>query len=249
MSQSDYVIETTSVNGNSFRDDLLAAIKAAASLNYGSTAPSYTEAGLAWLDSSATPWAFKVRNAADDAWITLLQIDDSDDKIQLIAKLLTMTGQILAAGGTVGAPGLAFSGDPDTGLYRVGANALGLVAAGASVLEIADKVATLKKQVRSSVLTLTSSTGISVDLTAENMQFVTLDHDTTFTVSGEAVGHWATLVVKQGATGGTGAWAGVDAWRGGSAPVLSTTTGEYDVISFSVPEAGVVLASHAGPFG
>lgn len=107
---------------------------------------------------------------------------------------------------------------------------------------------TLNDQVKSGITSLTSSTSISVDMTAKNVQFVTLNHDATFTVSNEAVGHWVTLIVKQGATGGTGAWAGIDAWMGGSAPTLSTTTGEYDVISLFCPESGVVIASHSGPF-
>ncbi|MEK7357061.1 MAG: hypothetical protein AAB250_11475, partial [Bdellovibrionota bacterium] len=43
---------------------------------------------------------------------------------------LSMTGQFLAIGGSSLAPGIAFGGDTDTGLYNVGANTLALVTAG-----------------------------------------------------------------------------------------------------------------------
>ena len=39
--------------------------------------------------------------------------------------------QVLMDNGTVGAPGLAFNGDPDTGFYRIGANRIGVSIAGA----------------------------------------------------------------------------------------------------------------------
>jgi hypothetical protein len=98
------------------------------------------------------------------------------------------------------------------------------------------------------VLTLTSATAIAVDLAAENVQLVTLDHNATFTLSGAAPGHWATLVIEQGSMGGAGAWSGVTKWLGGgSAPALSTTAGDYDIVNLHVPKPGVVLASHVGP--
>jgi hypothetical protein len=49
----------------------------------------------------------------------------------------TMTGQIKAASGTVGAPGWSFSADLDCGMYRIGANNIGVAVNGAKVLDIA----------------------------------------------------------------------------------------------------------------
>jgi hypothetical protein len=49
----------------------------------------------------------------------------------------TMTGPVLGVSGSVGAPGLAFSADPDCGLYRIGANNIGAAVNGAKVLDIA----------------------------------------------------------------------------------------------------------------
>jgi microcystin-dependent protein len=49
----------------------------------------------------------------------------------------TMTGPLKAASGTVGAPGITFASDPDSGLYRIGSNNLGLGVNGAKVLDVA----------------------------------------------------------------------------------------------------------------
>lgn len=49
----------------------------------------------------------------------------------------TMTGPLKAAAGTVSAPGLAFASDTNTGLYRIGADNLGIAANGAKVVDVA----------------------------------------------------------------------------------------------------------------
>lgn len=49
---------------------------------------------------------------------------------QTVSGTLTVGGQILAADGTAAAPGYAFTTEPDTGLYLVAANALGISSAG-----------------------------------------------------------------------------------------------------------------------
>ena len=48
----------------------------------------------------------------------------------------TMTGQFKAAAGTVALPGITFGSDPDSGVYRIAANNLGIAANGAKVLDI-----------------------------------------------------------------------------------------------------------------
>jgi microcystin-dependent protein len=49
----------------------------------------------------------------------------------------SMTGPLKAASGTVGAPGITFASDPDSGLYRIGSNNVGLAVNGAKVLDVA----------------------------------------------------------------------------------------------------------------
>ena len=50
---------------------------------------------------------------------------------------LTPSGQIVTHAGTVAAPGLAFASDLDCGLYRIGANNIGVAVNGAKVLDVA----------------------------------------------------------------------------------------------------------------
>lgn len=49
----------------------------------------------------------------------------------------SMTGPLKAASGTVSAPGIAFASDTNTGLYRIGADNLGIAANGAKVVDVA----------------------------------------------------------------------------------------------------------------
>jgi microcystin-dependent protein len=49
----------------------------------------------------------------------------------------SMTGPLKASSGTVGSPGITFASDPDSGLYRIGANNIGVGVNGAKVLDVA----------------------------------------------------------------------------------------------------------------
>jgi microcystin-dependent protein len=48
----------------------------------------------------------------------------------------TMTGPLKAASGTVAAPGITFGSDTDSGLYRIGANNIGVAVNGAKVVDV-----------------------------------------------------------------------------------------------------------------
>jgi microcystin-dependent protein len=48
----------------------------------------------------------------------------------------TMTGQFKAAAGSAAAPGMTFGSDPDTGIYRIGANNLGIAAGGSKIVDV-----------------------------------------------------------------------------------------------------------------
>ena len=66
MAQHDYNIANKS--GADFRADLNNALLAIATVNSGSTEPSTTFAHQLWVDTSSS--VLKIRNAADNAWIT-----------------------------------------------------------------------------------------------------------------------------------------------------------------------------------
>ena len=126
MAQHDYVIANQS--GAAFRADLNNGLAAIVSQNSGSTQPSTTYAYQWWADT--TTGLLKLRNAANNAWITIGTLADANLGLLSLGGG-TLTGAVLADdAGTAALPAVAFDGDPDTGIYRKGANQLGLSAGG-----------------------------------------------------------------------------------------------------------------------
>jgi hypothetical protein len=74
MSQHDYTIDNGP--GKTVRLDIQSAVQALASNNMGTTAPTTTYAGMWWLDqSTGTNGTLKIRDAANAAWISKLDLD------------------------------------------------------------------------------------------------------------------------------------------------------------------------------
>lgn len=113
MATHDYDIANQS--GASFRADLNNALAAIVSQNSSATVPATTFAYQYWVDTSASPALIKQRNAANDGWITLAEVD----------------GQLLAKDGTASKPGISFSSDTNLGLRRNSADTLSIVTGGA----------------------------------------------------------------------------------------------------------------------
>ena len=113
MATHDYDIANQS--GASFRADLNNALAAIVSQNSSATEPATKFAYQYWVDTSASPALIKQRNAANDGWITLAEVD----------------GQLLAKDGTVSKPGISFSSDTNLGLRRNDADKLSVVTNGA----------------------------------------------------------------------------------------------------------------------
>ena len=100
MAQHDYVISNGT--GAAVRSDLNNALLAIVSQNSGATEPTTTYAYQWWADT--TTGLLKIRNSANNAWITLRELD----------------GTLTIEDGTVSAPGLAFRDDLNTGIWRPG---------------------------------------------------------------------------------------------------------------------------------
>ena len=113
MATHDYDIANQS--GASFRADLNNALAAIVSQNSSATEPATKFAYQYWVDTSASPALIKQRNAANDGWITLAEVN----------------GQLLAKDGTVSKPGISFSSDTNLGLRRLDADKLSIVTNGA----------------------------------------------------------------------------------------------------------------------
>lgn len=94
MSQHDYVIDNAS--GATVRADINSALAAIQSLNSGTSAPSTTAAGMLWLDTTGgVPYALKVRDAGNNHWLTLADINDPGaDQILELPQVGAFTGMI-----------------------------------------------------------------------------------------------------------------------------------------------------------
>jgi len=115
MAQHDYIIANQS--GAAFRADLNNALAAIVSQNSGAAEPSVTYAYQPWADT--TTGLFKIRNAANSAWITLYQLDGEWSTIAL-------------EDGTAAAPSLYFKDSgTDTGVYSPGTDQVAIATAGA----------------------------------------------------------------------------------------------------------------------
>lgn len=62
-----------------FRSDLNNALSAIVSNNSSATEPADTFAHMIWVDTAADPSIVKMRNADDDAWITLFTLNQTSD--------------------------------------------------------------------------------------------------------------------------------------------------------------------------
>jgi hypothetical protein len=89
MSQHDLSIANQGFPA--FRSDLNAGLQALGSLQSGSTAPSTTYANMLWLDTSANPSVLKVRNADNDAWVSLLEVNQTSDTLSKVYGLVVGT--------------------------------------------------------------------------------------------------------------------------------------------------------------
>jgi microcystin-dependent protein len=131
MAQHDYIIANQS--GAAFRSDLNNGLAAIVSQNSGAAQPSTTYAYQWWADTTAG--LLKLRNAANNAWITIGTL--ADVNLGLLAQAGgTLTGALLLDdSGTVSAPALAFDGDTNTGIWRSAADTLNVATNGVENLE------------------------------------------------------------------------------------------------------------------
>ncbi len=77
MAQHDYVIDNQSFPNT--RSDINNALAAIVSNNAGASAPTTTYAYQLWYDTTTD--ILKIRNADDDAWITLFSFDQTADSV------------------------------------------------------------------------------------------------------------------------------------------------------------------------
>jgi hypothetical protein len=104
-----------------FRADLNDALVALGSTNSGATAPATPYANQLWYDTANN--ILKIRNEDNDAWISIVTLDQSGDVVSAItaatvnAGALNATGVTTVQSGTASAPAIITSGDANTGIF------------------------------------------------------------------------------------------------------------------------------------
>lgn len=83
MSQHDLTIANQGFPA--FRSDLNSALQALGSLQSGASAPTTTFANMLWYDTTNN--IIKMRNEDDDAWISLLTLNQTTDVVSAIASI------------------------------------------------------------------------------------------------------------------------------------------------------------------
>ena len=121
MSQHDYVIANGT--GAAVRSDLNNALAAIVSNNSGATEPTTTYAYMWWPDTTTN--TLKLRNGANNAWITLRQLDGDFTTVSV-------------DNGSNSAPSIYFNASgTDTGIYSSGTDAVDIATAGTRRLGVA----------------------------------------------------------------------------------------------------------------
>ena len=132
MSQNDFTIANQGFPA--FRSDLNGALQALATLSSGATAPSTTFAYQLWYDTTTD--ILKIRNADDDAWITLFTFDQATDSVGVsgeelvddtspqLGGALDTNGNNITFGDSSGASDdrLVFGAGNDLQIYHDGSN-------------------------------------------------------------------------------------------------------------------------------
>ena len=118
MATHDYNIANAS--GSAVRQDLNNVLQAIVTNNSSDTEPGTTFSHQIWVDTTAN--IIKIRNEANDAWIDWIKI----------------TGEPLIPDGTVALPAISFASETDSGIYRIGANEIGIATSATERVSISD---------------------------------------------------------------------------------------------------------------
>jgi hypothetical protein len=161
------------------------------------------------------------------------------------------SNQFLQISGVVSAPAYSWASDNDTGLYRIGANNIGVAANGAKVLDISPSGLTVTGVISTPTLTAYRETTVTnatvtgtytVDMAVANVWNVTQTGSTTYTFSNPAASGTASnflIAIKQGGAGSyTATWPASVKFPNGSTPALSTTVGKVDILNFITFDGG-----------
>ena len=252
---TDYSLANQS--GANFRAELNTILAAIVSHNSGSTEPSGTKyAYMPWFDTSTTPPTYKVRNAANDGWVTVAEVTTNFGLASLSGA--TFTGDI-----TLNAQSDVRFADSDSSNYvalqapaTVSSNvtftlpsadgtanqALKTDASGnlgfASYLLLSETTngQTVTGGVRGNIVTIQDQANLAYDMDDGVNATVTLGGNRTFdNPTNITVGQSGSIFIVQDGTGSrTLSFGSAFDFAGGTAPTLSTGANAVDRIDYVV---------------
>ena len=244
-------------SGANFRSELNTILSAITSNNSGSSEPSGTKVAYEhFVDTSTTPATYKIRNAANDGYITIGTVSTNLGLAALSGA--TFTGDItlnaqsdvrfadsdssnyialqapatVASNVTLTLP--AADGSANQALKTDGSGALGF----ASYLLLSETTngQTVTGGVRGNIVTITDAANLAYDMDDGVNAQVTLGGNRTFdNPSNITVGQSGSIFISQDGTGNrTLSFGSSFDFAGGSAPTLSTGANQVDRIDYVV---------------
>jgi hypothetical protein len=158
----------------------------------------------------------------------------------------TLTGALAVTAGTVSAPGVAASGDSNTGIFfpaadtiafaEGGTEAMRLDSSGNMGLGVVSPAARfdLGGDYKESVVTANTGTNYTIALTG-TVQNLTLTGNCIFTFpAATTAGRSFLLILRQDVVGSrTATWPATVRWPGGTAPTITATASRYDLYAFT----------------
>jgi len=251
---TDYSLANQS--GANFRSELNTILAAIVSQNSGSTAPSTTYAYQWWIDSGVSPALLKIRNAANDAWITVGDVTAAN--LGLLTSATAASTYLALAGGTVtgelliGTAGsLVFEGSSadanETTLAVTNPTADRTITLPDASLTVAgiNLAQTFTAAQRGTISALTDGATITPDFAVANNFSVTLGGNRTLAnPSNLTAGQSGAIWITQDGTGGrTLAYGSYWDFTGGTAPTLATAANARDCIVYAVQSSTQITAT------
>lgn len=170
----------------------------------------------------------------------------------------TLTGALAVTAGTVSAPGIAASGDTNTGIFFPAADTIAFSEGGVEAMRLdssgrmalgtttANARFTLAGDYSEGVVTANTGTAYTIALTNGTVQVLTLTGNCTFTFPTATAGQSFILLLRQDGTGSrTVTWPASVRWPGGTAPTITSTASRTDKYVFTA-DGSVWLGSNAG---
>jgi hypothetical protein len=251
---TDYSLANQS--GANFRSELNTILAAIVSQNSGSTAPSTTYAYQWWIDTGVSPALLKIRNAANDAWITVGDVTAAN--LGLLTSATAASTYLALAGGTVtgelliGTAGsLVFEGSSadanETTLAVTNPTADRTITLPDASLTVAgiNLAQTFTAAQRGTISALTDGAIITPDFAVANNFSATLGGNRTLAnPTNLTAGQSGAIWITQDGTGGrTLAFQSHWDFTGGTAPTLATAANARDCIVYAVQSSTQITAT------